>query len=69
MIVVLSGEGRSDLGVCDNAQGNCVIPDFFAGPMTLIIDKMIEEFIQYSILGHTPDRLHLCTQNPSGGIG
>ena len=56
MIVVLSGEGPSDLGQCNNAQGECRIPEFDIGPMTLLVDQIIEERLQYSVLEATPDR-------------
>jgi hypothetical protein len=36
MIVVLSGEGPSDLGACNNAQGMCRKPEFVHGPMTVL---------------------------------
>ncbi|MBT2866338.1 hypothetical protein JQK19_03710 [Chromobacterium violaceum] len=56
MIVVLSGEGPSDLGMCNNAQGICRKPHFIHGPMTVIVDKEIEVQLSYSILETTPDR-------------
>lgn len=56
MIVVLSGEGPSDLGQCTNAQGTCVVPEFAHGPMTLIVDKTIAQTLQYSMLETTPER-------------
>lgn len=55
MIVVLSGEGTSDLGQCNNMQGLCQIPDFSIGPMTLLVDKEIEKNQHYSMLEVTPD--------------
>lgn len=54
MIVVLSGEGPSDLGACNNAQGMCQIPEFVHGPMTVLVDKEIESRLHYSILSQTP---------------
>ena len=56
MIVVLSGEGPSDLGQCTDAQGTCQIPAFAHGPMTLIADKAIGQSIGFSMLETTPDR-------------
>jgi hypothetical protein len=50
MIIVLSGEGPSDLGSCINGQAECRIPDFRYGPMTLLVDKEIEKFYDYSPL-------------------
>ncbi|MGR7827646.1 hypothetical protein ACU6XK_16485 [Klebsiella aerogenes] len=50
MFLVLSGEGSSDLGACQNRQGECTIPDFRYGPMALLVDKEIEKNYQYSPL-------------------
>ncbi|HEJ0351034.1 hypothetical protein [Serratia marcescens] len=56
MIVVLSGEGPSDLGSCVNGQGECLINDFNHGPMTYFIDKELETLLGFSLLEITPDR-------------
>ncbi|MFJ5400656.1 hypothetical protein [Pectobacterium sp. CHL-2024] len=50
MIIVLSGEGPSDLGTCVNRQGECSIPDFQYGPMMMLVDKEIEKNHHYSPL-------------------
>lgn len=50
MIIVLSGEGPSDLGTCVNGQGECGIPDFQYGPMMLLVDKELEKNLYYSPL-------------------
>ncbi|MGL5384775.1 MAG: hypothetical protein ACRC2A_03875 [Enterobacterales bacterium] len=54
MIVVLSGEGASDLGQCSNMQGICQIPEFVFGPMAMLIDKEIESVYHYSVLDSAP---------------
>jgi len=52
MIVLLSGEGSTDLGHCNNAQGQCRGEDFDIGPMTLLLDRLIENSrLGYSLLG------------------
>lgn len=56
MIVVLSGEGPSDLGQCSNAQAECRVPDFAHGPMTVLVDNILEETLGFSPLALTPDR-------------
>ena len=56
MIVVLSGEGPSDLGQCTNSQSECSIPEFAPGPMTIVADKAIAMSLGYSMLELTPDR-------------
>lgn len=49
MIVVLSGEGPTDLGQCGNSQSICEDGDFQIGPMTVLLDKMIESYLKYSL--------------------
>ena len=51
MIVLLSGEGPTDLGQCNNAQGQCRGEDFEAGPMTILLDQLIQNSrLGYSLL-------------------
>lgn len=54
MIVVLSGEGSSDLGQCTTGQGQCRHPDFAHGPMTILVDKIVEEVFHNSLLENAP---------------
>lgn len=56
MIVVLSGEGPSDLGSCVNGQGECLTDDFNYGPMTHFVDKELETLLGFSLLEITPER-------------
>ena len=49
MIVVLSGEGVSDLGQCTNALGECSGDDYQMGAMAILLDKMIEPKMGYSL--------------------
>lgn len=57
MIVVLSGEGRSDLGACNNAQGYCSGDTFALGPMTVLVDQEIasHSHFEYSPLECAPE--------------
>lgn len=48
MIVVLSGEGPTDLGQCGNAQNICQDGDFQIGPMTALLDQMLAPRLGYS---------------------
>lgn len=50
MIVVCSGEGVSDLGACTNHAGFCQDDMYRFGPLTFVIDYIIEEVLQYSPL-------------------
>lgn len=49
MIVLLSGEGPTDLGQCGNAQNICEGESFQIGSMTVLLDKMLESRLKYSI--------------------
>lgn len=55
MIVILSGEGKTDFGQCTNAQGICSGEDYQLGAMAIIVDKMLAERMNYSIRETTPD--------------
>lgn len=55
MIVVLSGEGPTDLGRCTNGQGQCSEPDFALGPMAVLLDKLMVPMLGYSLRDLTPD--------------
>ena len=44
MILVLSGEGKTDLGILEHGTG-----DFKAGAMYMIVDKLIEKRYRYSL--------------------
>lgn len=49
MIVVLSGEGPTDLGQCSNAQNTCEDADFQIGPMTVLVNQMLASRLDYSL--------------------
>ena len=55
MIILLSGEGPTDLGCCINGAGFCTSPELMAGPMTLLIDEIVYEVLQYRPLEVTPE--------------
>lgn len=61
MILVLSGEGPTDIGTCTNALGRCSDGDFRLGPMTVILDQMLAPLIGYSIRD-LPDSLHYISE-------
>ncbi|UQO35519.1 hypothetical protein [Burkholderia cepacia] len=50
MKIFLSGEGPTDLGCCNNATTICEDGDFTPGPMTILVDSIIEETYNYSPL-------------------
>lgn len=50
MILVLSGEGATDLGACTNGHGRCDGTEFAVGPITVLIDQMLEQKLGYSVL-------------------
>lgn len=62
MIVVLSGEGQTDLGACSNAQGICSAADFSPGPMCVLLDQLLIEPLGYSLRETTPDVFHFISE-------
>ena len=50
MIFVVSGEGPSDIGACTDQTGMCSGANFRAGPMVVVIDKLVAREINYSLL-------------------
>lgn len=52
MHLVLSGEGKTDIGLFSYENG-----EFIPAPMYYIIDKIIEKRLSYSIYEHTPSEI------------
>lgn len=50
MLIVLAGEGPSDLGSCTNGLGICESDQFVPGPMTVLVDQIAEDALGYSLL-------------------
>ena len=65
MILVLSGEGPTDLGRCNTGSEQCQDKAFDIGPMAVITDKLIEEKIGYS-LRSIPEAIHFVSKKSIG---
>lgn len=50
MKLLISGEGPSDLGTCNNEQGQCCDGDFNRGPMAVWLASLWESLINYNLL-------------------
>lgn len=50
MMLLLSGEGPTDIGCCQVAVSPCCGEQFRPGPMAIIVDHLIESRLQYSLL-------------------
>lgn len=50
MKLLISGEGPRDLGVCNNAQGQCADGDFNRGPMAVWLGRLWESLLNYKLL-------------------
>lgn len=50
MFFLFSGEGATDLGFCDRGLLCCEGRDYLHGPMTMLVDRIVEERLQYSVL-------------------
>lgn len=49
MRLLISGEGPRDVGVCNNAQGQCSDGDFNRGPMAVWLTRLWESFLNYNL--------------------
>jgi hypothetical protein len=47
MHLLISGEGASDIGVCNHSLSICQKDNFVKGPMAIVIDKLIEHYLEY----------------------
>ncbi len=50
MKLLISGEGPSDMGACNNAQGRCADDDFNRGPMAIWLARLWEKLLNYNLL-------------------
>jgi len=50
LILLMSGEGVSDIGACDNQSVFCECPSFIPGPMAIFVDQLVEAKFSYSCL-------------------
>lgn len=57
MYLLLSGEGPGDIGVCYPASESCDCASFREGPMTLMIDQLIEQSQGYEMSHLDIDRV------------
>lgn len=61
MKLLISGEGPSDLGACNNAQGQCSGGDFTSGPMVVWLARLWEAKLDYNVLD-TPEAVVYVTE-------
>lgn len=53
MLILVSGEGSTDMGVCATpVQQPCARPDFLPGPMAWIVDRLAERIMGYSFFDY-----------------
>lgn len=50
MRLLISGEGPSDIGTCNNAQGVCTDAAFSPGPMAIWLKRLWEALLNYDLL-------------------
>ena len=50
MKLLISGEGPTDLGACNNAQGQCSDENLNRGPMAVWLARLFEERFHYNLL-------------------
>jgi hypothetical protein len=69
MMVILSGEGKTDFGQCINGQGICSGDDYQLGAMAVLVDQMLEQKIGYSLRETTPEALHFVSESALVSLG
>ena len=62
MMLVLSGEGPTDLGCCSGPVDSCTGDDFKPGPLAIIVDKLLEAPMGYRPLQVHPDGVHFISK-------
>ena len=57
MLLILTGEGPSDIGACKGPIGFCRNGDFQPGPMAVLVDQIVSArlCLNYSVLSDKPD--------------
>ena len=53
MVLLLSGEGKIDLGCCDMGLSNCSGEQFTPGPMAWFVDQLIEDKLDFSYIDNS----------------
>ena len=49
MYLLLSGEGSTDMGLCNPSSTSCEGDAFMEGPMAIIVDQLMEQFQDYDM--------------------
>lgn len=68
MLLLLSGEGPSDLGRCAMPVGQCDGDAFEAGPMAVLVDQIVQKVLKYSVLKDVPTSLRYLSKQCLGAV-
>lgn len=68
MKLLISGEGPSDLGTCNNAQSQCCDGDFNRGPMAVWLARLWETLLGYNMLD-TPEAVRYVSKQALAKTG
>ena len=68
MKLLISGEGPSDLGACNNAQGQCADENFNRGPMAVWLARLWETLLNYNLLD-TPEAVRYVSKQVLAKMG
>ena len=63
MYLLLSGEGPGDIGICNPSGDACDRTALAEGPMTIIIDQLIEQFLSYEMSHLDTDRVSYVSES------
>lgn len=62
MKLLISGEGVSDVGTCNNAQGVCMDDTFSPGPMAIWLIRLLEPILHYDLFS-VPEAVMYVSEN------
>lgn len=68
MLLLLSGEGPSDLGQCVMPVELCDGDAFDPGPMAVLIDQIVQSVLSYSVLRDVPTSLRYLSKQRLGAV-
>lgn len=62
MLLILSGEGPTDLGSCRTMLGRCTDADFQPGPMAVLVEQALSPQLGYTVLRDTPAAVNFISE-------
>ncbi|MBF0444271.1 MAG: hypothetical protein HQL68_01675 [Magnetococcales bacterium] len=63
MMLLLSGEGVTDLGRCNYSSHSCSNSQFEVGPLAVMVDQLMQGMLGYSILQKYPNNVEYVSKS------